>query len=127
MDNIITPLHLTTGNALLSMMLLPKQDVQGDGIAIYPPSHIAEEQLTFYPASIILEDVYAGDNVMENIVSLYFQVICLFFRNYFPEVTSEFLFDLKDKIDWDFLLSLPYPAPFEDQQYIGDDLLTRNN
>jgi hypothetical protein len=127
LDNIITPLHLQTGNVLLSIMLLSKQDVQGDGISIYKPSSIPEERLTFYPVSIILDEVYNGDSVMENMISLYFQVICLFFRNYFPTVTSEFLLGLKDKLDWDFLLSLPYPAPFEDQQYVGDDFLTRNN
>jgi hypothetical protein len=126
-DNIIAPLHLDMGNVLLSIMILPKRDVQHNGIGIYEPSTIDEEQLTFYPVSILLEDVYNGDAVMENIVSLYFQVICLFFRNYFPTVTADYLMSLKDKLHWDYLLQLPYPASIEDQQYVGDDTLTRNN
>jgi hypothetical protein len=126
-DNIIEPLHLNMGNVLLSIMILAKRDVHDNGIGIYEPSTIDEEQLTFYPVSILLEDVYNGDTVMENIISLYFQVICLFFRNYFPSVTTDYLVSLKDKLDWVYLLQLPYPASIEDQQYVGDDTLTRNN
>ncbi|MFY7789265.1 MAG: hypothetical protein ACOVQA_15470 [Thermoflexibacteraceae bacterium] len=31
----------------------------------------------------------------------------------------------KAKIDYAYLLTFPYPAPFEEQRYLGDDSLDR--
>jgi hypothetical protein len=30
------------------------------------------------------------------------------------------MLELKKKLDWDYLLSLPYPVPIDEQKYVGD-------
>jgi len=101
-------------------MYFAKQANSPEGISIYEPSTVAEEKLTFYPVSINLEDVYKNDTPLENIISLYYQVISLFILSNYKNITREYMLELKKKLDWDYLLSLPYPAPFPEQKYVAD-------
>jgi hypothetical protein len=89
------------------------------GVSIYEPE-VIENNTRHYPVSIILEDVYANNNEMENIVGLYFQVISRFFLSIYQNISTEFMVGLQDKLNWKYLLSLPYPAPFAEQKYVGD-------
>ena len=105
---------------ILSIMYFAKQANSPEGISIYEPSTVAEEKLTFYPVSINLEDVYKDGTPLENIISLYYQVISLFFLSNYKKVFREYILQLKEKLDWDYLLSLPYPASFSEQKYVAD-------
>ena len=39
------------------------------------------------------------------------------------KVTLDFMSELQKQIDMNYLLSLPYPAPFEEQKYLLDEQL----
>lgn len=105
---------------LLSVMIFKKDANSPAGVNIYEPSIIEEEMIKYYPVAINMEDIYVNDEPLENIISLYFQIISLFFLSNYKEISKEYMLDLKEKLDWDYLLSLPYPAPFFDQKYVGD-------
>jgi hypothetical protein len=105
---------------LLSIMIFRKDDNSPAGVNIYEPSIVEEEMIKYYPVAINIEDIYANDNPLENIVSLYFQIISLFFLSNYQSITNEYMLDLKEKLDWEYLLSLPYPAPYPEQKYVGD-------
>jgi hypothetical protein len=67
-----------------------------------------------------MEDIYANDKPLENIISLYFQIISLFFLSNYKSISKDYMLDLKEKLDWDYLLSISYPAAFSEQKYVGD-------
>ena len=122
-NNILQPFNVILNEkwkVLLSIMIFKKDENSPTGVNIYEPSIIEEEQIKYFPVAINMEDVYANDQPLENIVSLYFQIISLFFLSNYKEISKEYMLDLKDKLDWDYLLSLPYPAPFLEQKYVGD-------
>ncbi len=60
-----------------------------------------------------------ADNNMSGIVELFYEAISLFFTENYRKVTPEFLSALKEDIDMNYLLSIPFPAPEEDVLYIG--------
>lgn len=122
-DNILKPFDIILKEewrTILSIMIFKKDELNPEGVSFYEPDLLEEEKVKFYPISILLEDIYKNDAHMENIVSLYFQVISLFFISHFKSITSDYMVALKDKLDWDYLLSLPYPAHKDEQHYVGD-------
>ncbi|MDB5192199.1 MAG: hypothetical protein JWQ96_1762 [Segetibacter sp.] len=122
-ENLLKPFDIiidTSWTILLPIMIFKKEENSTEGISIYEPSTVEEEGVTYFPVSINIEDIYANGTVMENIVSLYYQVISLFFLNNYKSVSNEYMLELKNKIDWHYLLSLPYPVPYEQQKYVGD-------
>jgi hypothetical protein len=122
-NHILQPFNVIINGkwkVLLSIMIFKKDDNSPSGVNIYEPSVVAEEMIKYYPVAINMEDIYANDEPLETIVSLYFQVISLFVLSNYKEVSRDYMLDLKNKLDWDYLLSLPYPAPFSEQKYVGD-------
>lgn len=105
---------------VLSIMYFAKEANSPEGISIYEPSTVKEEKMIFYPVSINLEDVFKDNSPLENIISLYYQVISLFFLSSYKSISTDYMLELKEKLDWDYLLSLPYPASFNEQKYVGD-------
>lgn len=105
---------------LLSVMIFKKDANGSTGVDIYEPSFIEEEMIKYYPVSIHMEDIYANDKPLENIISLYFQIISLFFLSNYKSISKDYMLDLKEKLDWDYLLSISYPAAFSEQKYVGD-------
>lgn len=43
------------------------------------------------------------------------------FKNQYKRPPLTMLKDFKESIDYDYLLSIPYPAPFKEQMYAGDE------
>jgi hypothetical protein len=105
---------------LLSIMMFKKDEESAEGVSIYPAETIDEEKIRYYPIAINIEDVYANDTPMDNIVGIYYQIISLFFMSNYESLSEQFMLELKKKLDWDYLLALPYPAPVEEQKYVGD-------
>ncbi|GEO09682.1 hypothetical protein [Segetibacter aerophilus] len=105
---------------LLSIMLFKKDDNSPQGVNIYEASLVEEELIKYYPVAITLDDIYANDKPMENIVGLYYKIISLFFLSNYPGISQQYMLDLKEKLDWEYLLSLTYPAPYSEQKYVGD-------
>lgn len=106
---------------LLSVMIFKKDQNSPAGVNIFESSLVEEEKIKYYPVAINMEDIYADNKPVENIISLYFQIISLFFLSNYKNTSKEYMLDLKEKLDWDYLLSLPYPAPFSEQKYVGDE------
>jgi hypothetical protein len=122
-ENIIEPFNIIAEDdwkILLSIMMFKKDEESQEGVSIYPAETIDEEKIRYYPIAINIEDVYANNTPMENIVGIYYQIISLFFISNYEGISEEFMLELKKKLDWDYLLSLPYPAPSEQQKYVGD-------
>lgn len=101
-------------------MYFKKDENLTERISIYGSSAVEKEKITFYPVSINLEHVYKNNTPLENIISLYYQIISLFFLSNYKSISTNDVLQLKDKLNWDYLLSLPYPAPFTEQKYVGD-------
>jgi hypothetical protein len=124
-ENILKPFDIIVNDewkTILSVMLLKKDEQSLEGINFYEPEMIEDEKVKFYPVTIYIEDVYENDKPVENIVSLYFQIISIFFLSYYKRIEPEYMMEMKEKIDWDHLLAIPYPAPVKEQKYVGDNL-----
>jgi hypothetical protein len=122
-ENIIEPFNIIREDdwkILLSVMMFKKDEESPEGVSIYPAETIEEEKIRYYPIAINIEDVYANNTPMENIVGIYYQIISLFFISNCEGISEEFMLELKKKLDWDYLLSLPYPVPIDEQKYVGD-------
>ena len=122
-ENILKPFNLVLNDewkTVISIMIFSKVENSEEVVSFYEPDVIGEQKIRSYPVVIYLDDIYAGDNPVENIISLYFQVVSLFFLSNYSTVTTEYMMGLKDKIDWDYLLAIPFPAAPEEQHYVGD-------
>lgn len=121
-DNILKPFDIILNDewkVILSIMIFKKEADAPEGVSIYEPDNIEEEKVRFYPVGINLEDIYKTEEHIVNIVGLYFQIISLFFLSNYKNISKEYMVGLMDKIDWDFLFSIPYPAPAEEQGYVN--------
>lgn len=50
-----------------------------------------------------------------------YEAIKLFFTRTYKKISPEFMDELWNQINLDYLLSLSYPAPFAEQRYFLDD------
>jgi hypothetical protein len=50
-----------------------------------------------------------------------YEAVSLFLTTTFKRVTPEFMATLWKQVDLDYLLALPYPAPFQEQKYLLDE------
>jgi hypothetical protein len=120
-ENILKPFDLiiTSGwKVVLSIMIFKKEEGCPEGICFYEPDIFEEDKLKIFPVAINLEDIYKTDDHIENIIGLYFQIISMFFTSYVETIEKKYLVELMAKIDWDYLFSLPYPAPEAEQGYV---------
>ena len=123
-DNILKPFNIIINDEwkiILSVMIFKKEPESPEGVSIYEPDTIEEGKVMFYPVGINLEDIYKSEEHIVNIVGLYFQIISLFFLSNYKNIAREYMVNLMEKIDWDYLFSIPYPAPVEEQGYVGTD------
>jgi hypothetical protein len=122
-DNILKPFDLIINadwKVILTIMIFKKEADMPEGVSFYEPDVFEDDKLKVFPVGINLEDIYKTVDHVENIVGLYFQIISRFFLSYADTVTSTYLVNLMNKIDWEYLFSLPYPAPTREQGYVGN-------
>jgi len=120
-ENILKPYNIILPEdwkIILSIMIFKQEEDSPEGVSFYEPDLLEEDKVKVYPVGINLEDIYKNEEHIVNIVGIYFQIISLFFLNNFKLVSREYLVELMDKLDWDYLFSLPYPAPAEEQGYV---------
>jgi hypothetical protein len=120
-DNILKPYNIIVNEdwkVILSIMIFKKDDDSPEGVCFYEPDIFEDDKLKIYPVAINLEDIYKNEEHVINIVGLYFQIISLFFLSNYNIVSREYLAEQMQKLDWNYLLSIPYPATKEDQGYV---------
>ena len=121
-DNILKPYHIILNEdwkVILTIMIFKKEEDSPEGVSFYEPDIIEEDKIKVYPVAINLEDIYKNEEHVVNVIGLYFQIISLFFLSNYKLISMEYMMELKEKIDWEYLLALPFPAPIEEQGYIS--------
>ena len=121
-ENILKPFNITDSywKIVLSIMIFKKEEDSPEGVNFYEADTFAEDKLKVYPVAINLEDIYKTSDHIENIIGLYFQIISRFFLSGYKVISQEYMMELMDRIDWKYLLELPYPALAHDQGYVGN-------
>jgi len=54
-------------------------------------------------------------------IELIYEAIKVFLVDTYKKITPEFMDMVWESVDVEYLRSLPYPAPFEDQKYVEDE------
>jgi hypothetical protein len=86
------------------------------------PKTISAESIKLYEALIPVKPIQQSDNPALKTIELMYEAISLFFTTVYKTITKEYMEMLWKEVDLDYLLSLPYPAPAEEQHYVGDDM-----
>jgi hypothetical protein len=127
---ILVPNNIIIGQAgqiWLTMMIMPQGIYGGAEVELHPPQETTEDGITSFPVYIPLEAIYEYDTPVETLIEIYFRVFTEFFTTYFKEVSIEDIRQLKAMTDFDYLRSLPFPAPPEEQGYLGDEMVEGSN
>lgn len=82
---------------------------------------VKSEAVKLYSALILIEPIQEAENPLLKTVELMYEAIKLFFTKTYKKISREFMDELWNQIDVNYLLSLPYPAPFAEQRYFMDD------
>ena len=88
---------------------------------IEKPRTVRFEQLKIYTVLIRYNQIEGAKDPYLKTIELIYEAISMFLTTVYKKVSRSFMDELWLKIDLDYLLSLPYPAPFEDQKYVADD------
>lgn len=81
---------------------------------------ITTEGIKIYDIIIPLKLIQEAENPLLKTIELMYESVKIFLTTTYKKVSSEFMDELWKQIDLDYLLSLPYPAPLNEQKYIGD-------
>ena len=84
------------------------------------PRTISSESVKLYEIIIPSKLIQESDKPFLKTIELMYEAIKVFFTTTYKKITPEFMDELWKKVDLDYLLSLPYPAPLSQQKYVGD-------
>jgi hypothetical protein len=84
------------------------------------PTTVNGENVKIYEVLIPIKLIKESSHPYLRTIELMWEAISLFFTENYKKVSPETMSELWKKIDLDFLLSLPYPAPLIDQKYTTD-------
>jgi hypothetical protein len=88
---------------------------------------VAAESVKLYESVILVDAIRSYQNPYLGTIELMYKVIKLFLTAAYKKVTFEFMDELWNRVDMNYLLSLPYPAPFSEQKYLIDEVMKRQN
>ena len=91
------------------------------------PRTVSAENLKMYEILIPLKLLNGVDNPYLRTIELFFEALKIFFTTKYKTVNSKDMQELWNKIDIEYLSSLPYPANLTDQKYVGDILDSKGN
>lgn len=111
---IILSIHFTEGGkkVLFKRMALSK------GVTT-----VTTENKKIYDLFILTDEIKKSFNPQRTTIDLMYEAITLFLTSTYKKVTLDFMVKLQKQIDMSYLLSLDYPAPFEEQKYLLDEQL----
>ena len=81
---------------------------------------VKQDGVKIYTILVPLKAIGKSDKPLLKTVELMYEAITKYFITNFKSISAEFMEHLKTEIDFPYLLSLPYPAPFKDQRYVAD-------
>lgn len=83
---------------------------------------VKQERVKIYNMIVPLKLIQVSGNGFDAIVMILQKALEIFFSEVSKKVTPLVFENCWSKIDWDYLKSLPYPAPVSEQKYVGDVL-----
>lgn len=122
-DNILIPKKIIIGgkwNIWLAISFMKEGNFGPKGVYMYKPTTVSGDNVKFYPIDIPLKEIKESEKPYLRTIELLLEGVRLFFTKTYKKVSADILDELFKKIDWDYMLSLPYPAEVRDQKYIGD-------
>ena len=84
------------------------------------PTTVTVENVKIYEVLIPMKLIQESSHPYLRTIELMWEAITLFFTKNYKKISPGGMSELWKKINLDFLLSLPYPAPLIDQKYITD-------
>jgi hypothetical protein len=91
------------------------------------PRTITSDGVKMYTGLILIDDIQTSATPYLTTIEKLYEVITLFFTTHYKKVKPAFMNGLWEKVDLDYLQSLPYPAPYEEQQYFTDQFRQTDN
>lgn len=88
------------------------------------PRTVSAESTKIYEILIPIRPIQESEAPLIKTIELMYEAMVVFFTTTYKKVTKDFMNELWRRVDLKFLLSLPYPAPIEDQKYVGDITLS---
>src|SRR5688500_2501450 len=82
---------------------------------------VSVENTKIYEVIIPMQVIDAADDKYLKTIELIYEAITMFLISIYKKVTFDYMNQLWEKIDLDYLISLPYPAPFNEQKYLSDE------
>jgi len=111
-------------DVILAIYFIRKEKYGPDRVSLLKGSRtVSAENTKIYEVLIPAQLIDAANDKHLKTIELIYEAIALFLTTTYKKVTSEFMSQLWAKVDLDYLLSLPYPAPFNEQKYLIDDLV----
>jgi hypothetical protein len=81
-----------------------------------------EEKIKIYEILIPLKLIDESDNKYLKTIQLMQEALGLFFNKKARKGEKKYITDLWQKVDYEYLLTLTYPAPLTEQKYISDKI-----
>ncbi len=87
------------------------------------PRTVAVNKIKIYEVLIPMKLIVNSREPYKKTIELIFEAVKTFLTTNYKKINANDLDKLWEKIDKEYLLSLPYPAPREDQKYLTDVIL----
>ncbi|MCC5918802.1 MAG: hypothetical protein JJU02_15890 [Cryomorphaceae bacterium] len=121
LKNILVPKSILVNkwnvNLSISFGMVKKESE----IIIAPSRKFSQEKTILFPAMVPLNNIIGSQDPYKDYLEIIIDVIWLFILENSNNVSRDELEQVIERIDYEFLYSLPYPAPFIEQKFIGDD------
>lgn len=83
---------------------------------------VSAEATKIYEILLPLKCIQESKKPLLKTIELMYEAIKKFITTNYKKVTPELMDELWKKVDLEYLLSLPYPAPLAEQKYVGDKI-----
>jgi hypothetical protein len=121
-DELLVPNHLILDgewNIELAMLFIPVDEFGPHQVDIYEAEIYEDSKLRSYPIAIPLDAITQSEEPYLKTIELLYEGLFRFFPSFYKQVHAHDMQDLWEKIDFDYLFSLPYPADITEQPYTG--------
>jgi hypothetical protein len=86
------------------------------------PRTIKSDRIKMHEAVLPIKRIKLSQNPYLTTIEMMYETLKMFLTKTYKKVKPELMDELWKKVDLEYLLSLPYPAPFSEQKYAADHL-----